>query len=84
MYTYVQTQPPAFGYCTQARPGADKGVLSRAPPARHSESYMLLKEEGAGEKKGGVWSVLTDFYLIPPKDLDPHLLRKARSPPDPA
>lgn len=38
------------------------GPLSRVPPASHSESYILLKEEGAGEKKkAGVWSVITGF-----------------------
>lgn len=85
MYTYVQTAARPSGTVHRLGQGQTNGVaLSRVSPARHSESYILLKEEGAGETKmAGVWSVLTGFYLIPPPVLDPHLLRAVCHPPDP-
>lgn len=77
MYTYVHSRPP-LGCCTQARPGTDDprktGSLSQAAPASHSESNILPKEGGAGEKKeAGVWSVVTVAFisLSPPQRLEP-------------
>lgn len=66
MYTYGQTAArPRVLYTGSAR---DRQMGSLLSPARHSESYMFLKEEGAGEKKEGVWSVVTGFFLIPAPD----------------
>lgn len=85
-HTYRRSRPP-LGYCTQAWPGTDSpwkmGSLSRASPASHSESNILLKEEGVGEKKkAGVWSVITvAFISSSPKDFNPPpLLGEARTP----
>lgn len=69
MYTYVQTQPPALQglYTGSAGDGPlqMRPLCSQMPLASHSESYLLLKEEGAGEKrKAGVWRVVTGFSLI--------------------
>lgn len=66
-HTYRRSRPP-LRYCTQAWPGTDSpwkmGFLSRASPASHSESNILLKEQGVGEKKkAGVWSVVTVAFI---------------------
>lgn len=64
-HTYRQPPAPRVLYTGSAR-DRQMGSLSRVSPTHHSESYILLKEEGAGEKKkAGVWSVLTGFFLIP-------------------
>lgn len=87
MYTYVQTAARPSGTVHRLGQGHTMGPLSRVSPARHSESYILLKEEGAGEKKKeGAWSVLTGCFLIPPPTprLKPASSQGGASPADPA
>lgn len=59
MYTYYRQPPTPWVLYTGSARDRQMGSLSQVSPASHSESYILLKEEGAGEKKkAGVWSVI--------------------------
>lgn len=63
--THTKDSLPPLGYCTQAQLGIDKRSPSLECPLRITlELYILLKEEGAGEKKkAGVWSVITLAFI---------------------
>lgn len=86
MYTYVQTQPPTLGTVhrlSQGQTTPGKWGPSLEWPLQVTLSHILLKEEGAGEKKkAGAWSVVTAVFIsFPRKDVDPpHLLREAGHP----